>query len=90
MKRAKILLGLVNNGGLGTSDYQKFVNSKNLDMKSRLDRSLFAGNTVMFNGTAQVPCAPCEPLVTAPVVKCSACTACTGGCFEPYCAMHQY
>jgi len=90
MKRAKILLGLVNNGGLGTSDYQKFVNSKNLDMKSRLDRSLFAGNPVMFNGVAQVPCATCEPLVAAPEVICPACNTCVGGCQASNCAMHQY
>jgi len=59
-------------------------------MKSRLDRSLFAGNTIMFNGVAQTQCAPCASLVRSPDVNCPACNTCVGGCQASNCAMHQY
>ena len=91
IKRSRLLLGLVNNGGLGVNAYQKFVNSNSLDMKSRLDRSIFGGNQVLFNGKfVDASGCVCGPLVSPPIIDCSGCAPCTGGCFTPYCAMHQY
>jgi hypothetical protein len=68
MKRAKILAQITN-----------FRSARALDQKSRTDRNLFAGSTVLFKGTAQNEpcCAQIEPPDTIPVVDvfCDA-TAC--------------
>jgi hypothetical protein len=79
MKRAKIIAQV--------TDWRS---AAKLDMKSRLDRNLFAGSVVLFNGVAQNE--TCCPVIDEiPVVDCPApCSACTGGCQEAYCDMHQY
>ena len=79
MKRAKIIAQV--------TDWRS---ANKLDQKSRLDRNLFAGSVVLFNGVDQnTPC--CPTIEAPPVVACPApCNECTGGCQEAYCDMHQY
>jgi hypothetical protein len=79
MKRAKIIAQV--------TDWRS---ANKLDMKSRLDRNLFAGSVVLFNGVDQNE--KCCPVIEEiPVVACpEPCSACTTGCNQSYCHMHQY
>ena len=77
MKKAKIL---ANN-----------ATSQRYDHKDTLTMALYNSNSYIFNSAVvDVSGCPCKvvPLSAGCVVDCSG--GCVGGCFQPYCAMHQY
>ena len=78
MKRAKIIAQVID-----------WRSANKLDMKSRLDRNLFAGSVVLFNGVPQNKTC-CPTIEKIPVVVCPECSECTTGCNQSYCHMHQY
>ena len=75
MKRAKVLAG------------EK--NGKSLNRKDRIDRSLFAGNPVLFYGVQQGTVCPCTPLQYPQSNVCPASDVCAGGCNESFLCRHQ-
>jgi hypothetical protein len=55
-----------------------------LDRKDALTKALY--NTIKVNGTDISGCVPCNGYTPPPSAACSP----TSGCFEPYCARHQF
>lgn len=54
-----------------------------LDRKDALTKALY--NTIKVNGNTVAGCVPCNGYVPPPSAACP-----PGGCFEPYCARHQF
>jgi hypothetical protein len=55
-----------------------------LDRKDALTRSLY--NTIQVNGATVAGCTPCNGYTPPATAACPP----GGGCFEPYCARHQF
>jgi len=59
------------------------------DHKDTLTMALYNSNSYIFN-SAVVDVSGCPCTVVPLTVDCSGGCGCVGGCFQPYCAMHQY